>query len=568
MRNCRIQIVKQLFWPMLVLCTGLLGCTKASKAPPPNIVLIMADDADFQHWGCYGGHLPTPGIDRLAEEGMLFDRVYTTAAACTPSRYSLMTGKYPGRCQHPDFITQNPSGQPYTVAWNTPIREADTTLHEVLGAAGYFTGYVGKFHIGSLDFDLREHNTAIPDFPPGLELDSPQADRLLGQYQEVLQEQVKALTGADFASSILWENSEELPVPALRHHHLEWILQGGLRFLETARGQGQPFFLHFNTTALHGPNHYADLKEAAHFSPEGRLDTANIPMPERAAYFRQLDSLGVEHGAEVPDHVNHYNAGILYLDAQIQALLEALDAKGMTEQTVVILTADHNIEPGKSTVYEKGLRVPFVLRWPGQVAPGSRNNTRISFVDLLPTLASLSGQLPTPIETDGLDFSKALLGEQPEHQRPYIYAEEGYTRALSDGRWKYIAMRFPDTLIERLKKGSQTEITHLGKPIHAFGYIAQAYHPGYFAADQLYDLAADPYEQNNLADNPAYTDTLRHMQAALQARVNTFGYPFDLGDTAFVQLPAYQAAAAAVRKRGPGFIPWWNRALDYPPAQH
>lgn len=563
--SCRTEIVEQLLW-LLVLCTGLFGCTKAS--PPPNIVLIMADDVDFQHWGCYGGDLPTPGIDRLAEEGMLFDRVYTTAAACTPSRYSVMTGKYPGRCQHPDFITQNPSGQPYTVAWNTPIREADTTLHEVLGAAGYFTGYVGKFHIGSLDFDLREHNAAIPDFPPGLELDSPQADRLLGQYQEVLQEQVKALTGADFASSILWENSEELPVPALRHHHLEWILQGGLRFLEAARGQGQPFFLHFNTTALHGPNHYVDLKEAAHFSPEGRLDTANIPMPERAAYFRQLDSLGVEHGAEVPDHVNHYNAGILYLDAQIQVLLEALDAKGMTEQTVVILTADHNIEPGKSTVYEKGLRVPFVLRWPGQVTPGSRNDLRMSFVDLLPTLAGLSGRSTTGVATDGLDFSKALSGEQPELQHPYIYAEEGYTRALSDGRWKYIAMRFPDTLIGRLQSGAQTEITHLGEPIHAFGYIAQAYYPGYFAADQLYDLAADPYEQNNLAHDPVYTDTLRQMQAALQARVNTFGYPFDLADTAFVQLPAYQAAAAAVRKRGPGFIPWWNRTLDFPPVKH
>lgn len=551
-----------------LLISTFMCCSSAPEVQsPPNIVLIMADDVDYTNFSCYGGSIPTPAIDQLALEGVRFQNVHATASACTPSRFSVMTGLYPGRCQHPDFLEEQPLDQPYTIAWNTPVAEANTTLHEVLRPA-YFTGYVGKFHIGSLDGDTPEFNPEIPVIPEGMDLNSDQSDNLLGRYQRALQAQVRTLTGADFAGAVLWENSEELPHPGIRHHHLEWILNGGLEFLDQAAQQQKPFFLHFNTTALHGPNHYDDLKVDARFSPEGRLDLAGHPMPARSTYFHQLDKLGLDHGEGVPGHINHYNIGTLYLDAQIEALLTALDERGLSENTLVILTADHNLEPGKSTVYEKGLKVPFLLRWPGQVEAGSINEDLISFVDLLPTLSGIAQITENQPKTDGVDWSGALFKGATPPERAYLYAEEGYTRAVTDERWKYIAMRFPDTLIAQLKSGEQTGVTHLGQPIHAFGYIAQEYHPGYFHADQLYDLKADPYEQQNLAGHPACQDTLARLKAALAEQTATFDHNFPIQDTSFTHLPAYQAAAAAVKTRGPGFIPWWNRELEYPPVQH
>ncbi|MEQ8704958.1 MAG: sulfatase-like hydrolase/transferase [Phaeodactylibacter sp.] len=564
----------RLYHTWLIITSGLLltfsfvGCTAEPEVQsPPNIVLIMADDVDFTNFSCYGGSIPTPGIDQLAAEGMRFQNVHTTASACTPSRFSVITGLYPGRCQDPDFLEGQPLDQPYTITWNTPITPANTTLHEVL-QPDYFTGYVGKFHIGGLHEDTPEANPDIPLIPETLDLNTEEADRLLMQYQKVLQEQVRALTGADYAASILWENSEELPHPGIRHHHLEWMLNGGLEFLEATSRQEQPFFLHFNTTALHGPNHYEDLKRDARFSPEGRLDLSNHPMPERSSYFQQLETLGLPHGAGVPDHINHYNIGTLYLDAQIKALLQVLEGKGLKDNTLIILTADHNLEPGKSTVYEKGLRVPFLVRWPGKVEAGTTNDDLISFVDLLPTLAGIAKTDNNLPRTDGVDWSGALFEGKASPKRTHLYFEEGYTRAVTDGRWKYIAMRFPDTLIAQLESGVQTGITHLGQPIHAFGYIAQEYHPGYFHADQLYDLEADPYEQRNLASLPTYADTLASLRAVLAEHAATFDHAFPIQDTSYAKRPAYQAAAAAVKARGSGFIPWWKRELEYPPVKH
>jgi arylsulfatase A-like enzyme len=358
----------RLYQTWLIITSGTLWIstfTCCSSAPevqsPPNIVLIMADDVDYTNFSCYGGRVPTPAIDRLAAEGMRFQEVHTTASACTPSRFSVMTGLYPGRSQHPDFLEGQPLSQPYAITWNTPVTESNTTIHEALKPA-YFTGYVGKFHIGSLKWDTPESNPAIPNIPEG-------------------------------------------------------------------------------------------------------LDLSNHLMPDRSTYFQQLEELGIAHGEGVPDHINHYNIGTLYLDAQIEALLRALEDRGLAENTLVILTADHNLEPGKSTVYEKGLKVPFLLRWPGQVEAGSINDDLISFVDLLPTLSGVAQITENQPKTDGVDWSGALFRGATPPERAYLYPEEGYTRAVTDGRWKYIAMRFPDTLINQLKNGNQKGITHLGQPI-------------------------------------------------------------------------------------------------------
>ena len=132
----------------LALCafagmTALTGCRLASqeqKTGEPNILLIMADDVAPEHFSCYGGKIPTPNIDRLAAEGMIFQHAYAASAACTPSRYSIITGQYASRCQSHSFTDSIPAGEPDKIAWNTPITNRNYTLGKMLGSRGYYTG--------------------------------------------------------------------------------------------------------------------------------------------------------------------------------------------------------------------------------------------------------------------------------------------------------------------------------------------------------------------------------------------------------------------------------------------
>ncbi len=554
----------------IALTSGMFSsCTNKQK---PNIVLIMTDDVGFEHWSCYdgfknwsnyGGSVPTPNIDKLAKQGMMFTNAYAVSAACTPSRYSIMTGQFPGRSEHDEFTSENPKSSPYNIKWNTHITENNLTLHKVLSKGGYYTGFVGKFHIGGLEFDKSEKHGFVK-IQEDIDPDSNEADRLLSNYQKLISKEIQRLTGADFVGSALWENSEELPVKAVRKHNLEWITKGGVEFLESIP-KDKPFFLNFNTTTLHGPHLYENVFEDARFTPEGRMKDPFKYHPSRKTILKRLDSLNIKHGEKVEDHINHYNAGILYMDDQIGALMKKLEDLNLTDNTIVILTADHNTEPAKSTVYNKGVHVPFLLKWPEKVKSGSTCSDLISFVDFLPTFAEIGNvKLENDAQIDGFSFAP-ILKSKKNISRKFLYFEEGYTRAVSNGDFKLISMRFPKNVINDLITGKHDVITHLGSEVFAHAYISQEYYPGYFDADQLYDLKNDPYEQLNLANNPKYSEQFNLLQEELQKYLNKFDYPFDLSDTDYATLPEYIKATQKVKSRGSDFIWWWNRKLDYPP---
>jgi hypothetical protein len=147
-----------------------------------------------------------------------------------------------------------------------------------------------------------------------------------------------------------------------------------------------------------------------------------------------------------------------------------------------------------------------------------------------------------------------------------VYLEEGYARALRSRNYKYIATRYPASLQEKVSTGKQQGITHMGPGIHAFSYITMEYFPGYFDADQLYDVQKDPYEQHNLAGDPAHATQLEQLKNSLGTILEGFSHPFDLSDTLFFGSREYREAAGVSRSRGTDFIPWWNRKLDYPPS--
>ncbi len=549
----------------------------------PNILLIMADDIAPHNFNCYNGKLsiqgidkvakelygqpaPTPNIDEVANNGMVFTNAYAVSSVCTPSRYSILTGQYPGRSLHKDFIDDCPIDKPYNIAFNTLLTNENVTIHELLKNAGYYTGFVGKFHVGTLDFDSYDANKNIPDIDPDMDPAAPEADQLLKRYQQVLSKEVQRLTGADFVANVQWENPEAIPIKAVAKHHLEWLTQGAVDFFDTIPGD-KPFFLHINTTALHGPNHSDNLKCDAHFSPGGRMDDSFRYHPTRASVFDRLTSMGLDTGKNVEDHIRHYQAGVVYFDDQVGAIMRKLKETGRADNTLVIISADHNTEPGKSTVYNKGVRVPFIAQWLNDIPAGSVCGQQVQLLDFLPTFTELANtEIPKNVKIDGISIVPAFRNEALE--RDYLYFEIGYTRAISNGNYKYIAMRFPRDFVSELKSGKRQYVTHYQSPTHAHPYIAMLCHPGYFAADQLYDLENDPYEQNNLAYHPDYYSVLKKMKNKLAQYTNSFRHPYSLEDTSFMVLPEYKNAAENTRERGTSFIDWWHRELNYPPGKN
>jgi arylsulfatase A-like enzyme len=535
-------------------CTGREASERRSERP--NIVLIVADDLDPHHLGAYGGDLPTPHLDRLAASGLRFQRAYAPSSACTPSRYALLTGQYPGRTEHPQFLEENPTDERARITWNTPLTAQNVPLHEMLSSAGYFTAFAGKYHVGA-----KGAAPALRGLEAGADPMAPEAQRPLQAYQQRLQAAVRAQTGADAAASVLWANYPDTPLNAAgRAHNIEWMTNGAIDLLDRAAARDEPFFLSLATTALHGPNLAATLDANPHRTPAGRLDEPYRHHPPRDSVRARLVQQGIT--------VEHYSAGMALLDDQVGALMDRLRALGVAENTVVVFTADHGTEPGKATVYEQGVRVPMIVCWPRHGVQGTSDRLA-QLTDLWPTFADLAGASPDPERRrDGRSLAPLLRG-QPDgvSDRSYAYFEMGYARGVTDGIHKYVALRYPAALLEAMQSGARRQAPNqMAMPGQVHSRIAMTYYPHYFDADQLYDLRRDPYEQRNLAGRPAAQDTLRRMRSALREVLATFRHPYPLDTPPFQASDQFARLAQRARQEAnPEAIPWWPGDLEWPP---
>jgi arylsulfatase A-like enzyme len=427
---------------------------------------------------------------------------------------------------------------------------------------------VGKFHIGPLHFDDPESNDEIPAIDPNMDLDSEMADSILGIYQSVISSKVRDITGADYAASIQWENPEQIPVKQLRHHNLEWQTQGVADFFANRENE-KPFFLHLNSTALHGPSLDLTLEQDPKYTPGGRIDNPYKYHPPRETIYDRLDSMGIDMSESVPDYIRHYNAGIPYLDDQVGAVIQILRENNALENTLIILTADHGIEPGKSVNYNIGVRVPFIAKWDKQIKPESVSDQIVQFTDFMPTFAELASvDIEENHIVDGMSFVPALH-DQPMPDRK-AYFEMGYLRGIMDDYYKYISLRYPQQDLELIQKGTDRMVSHfgIGEGQQAFAVIAMEYHPGYFDADQLYDMKNDYYEQNNLAKINEYSDTLQLYKNELKKVLESFTHPYPIDNNEFTHWDKYWELANEARKVGTSTIYWWERDLDYPPQDN
>jgi len=487
----------------------------------PNVLFIITDDQPRSSFGFLGGQALTPNIDRLASEGVYFERGYVASAVCTPSRFCCLTGKYASRCRDRSFLRNvTPEGQT-RVLWNTNVGPDRPSLPQVLREAGYVTGIVGKCH----GISSRGYQQVPADSDPA----DPDVAEILRQNQERLAEDVKQC-GFDYAASLYVGNLPSNPCAALRQHNMEWITKGALDFVEQSKDR--PFYLYFSTTLLHGPSPLKSLQSDPRITEAGLLDAPLQVQPSRESVLERAKAAGIKQRL----------AAATWLDDGVGAVLDKLDELGLAEDTLVFYFNDHGVEGGKGSCYEHGVRTPTIIRWRGSIEPGHCDQT-VQNIDFAPTILDACGiGPPADMHIDGRSLLPLLTGRSVKW-RDSLYFELGYTRAVSDGRWKYIAFRIPPSghvpLEERLQEQRQyverarqrgmpdrilqedpeARITHLGGTPGGDdtdrwqGLRVHAEH--YYDPDQLYDLQNDPDEQNNLAGDLAHAAKLAEMRALL-----------------------------------------------------
>jgi arylsulfatase A-like enzyme len=490
-------MVRRVYLVLFLAFSGLLP--DGVEAGPPNIVIIYADDLGFGDVSCNGARAGlTPNVDRLAREGLNFSDAHTTSATCTPSRYALLTGEYPWRKRGTGVLP----GDAKLI-----VDLGKTTLAGVLKGAGYRTAVVGKWHLG-LGLDSLDWNGEIKPGP--LEVG----------FDECF---IMAATG------------DRVPCVYLKDHKVVGLdpadpieVRYGQPIEGQPTGKGNPGLLRVHPSHGHdmaivdGISRIGHMKggKSALWKDETMADTftreavAFIKRQEAGPFFLYFATHDV-HVPRVPHprFVGKSGMGprgdaIVEFDWSVGEVLRALDGNGLAENTLVVLTSDNGpvvddgyrdeaadklgdhkpagpYRGGKYSKFEGGTRVPFVVRWPGRVKPGT-SKALFSQVDFLASFAALAG-VPdrAAAAPDSHNRLPALLGEDPIGRETLIEQASGL--AVRRGKWKFI----PASNGARMSVPTNTELGNDPSP-------------------QLYDLDADPGEVRNVAgDHPEILDQLR-----------------------------------------------------------
>ena len=470
---------------LALAAAAMLALAKPAEAAKPNIIFIMADDLGFAELGSYGQKkIKTPNLDRLARQGMRFTRNYSGNAVCAPSRCVLMTGKHPGHA----FVRNNgevkPEGQ-------RPIPAAEQTIAELLRGHGYGTGAFGKWGLG---FPGSEGDPIHQGF-----------DRFFGYNCQ--------RHAHSYYPNYLWSNLKRVPLnnhpPVPGHASLangtdpadprsydifkgqdyapDRINEQALAFLR--KNRDKPFFLYYPTLIPHVALHVPDEELEPYLAQ--KWDDPPFTRANGYGYTPHFTPRAA------------YAAMITRMDRYIGRVLDLVTELGLAENTIVVFTSDNgtthlkaevdydffeSVKPLrglKGSLYEGGVRVPLIVRWPGKIKAGSTSDVVTGFEDWMPTLLDLIGEkASTPADIDGISIANTLLGKK-QRPRKFLYREfSGYggQQAVWAGRWKALRQNI-------LRKNNKTPLKI-----------------------QLYDLEADISESSDVAaNNPKVVTRLRKL---------------------------------------------------------
>ncbi|WP_227021425.1 sulfatase-like hydrolase/transferase [Oceaniferula marina] len=433
----------------------VLVSAQGDDARKPNLIIIFTDDQGYQDLGCFGSpDIKTPRIDQMAKEGMMLTDFYAQTV-CGPSRAALMTGCYPFRNARRD------KGE----VPHPKLALAEITMAEVLKSAGYATGMVGKWDLAGhsqtkFDMNLRPGKQGFDEsfWTPGSN----------DAFVNLLRDDQLIERKADLSTLTRRYTNE------------------AIQFID--RHKEGPFFLYL-----------------AHTMPHTKLAVST--------QFKGKSKAGL------------YGDVIEEIDHHVGRVLDHVKKSGLDENTYVVFTSDNgpwwvkkdhggHAEPlrgEKCTTYEGGLRVPCVIRAPGNIKPGRQSSQLAATIDLLPTFAALAGaEVPTDRVIDGVDMSAFLHGEAKEKDRSFFFYQHKFLRAVRVGKWK---LHVPHTQSHRQGLGKKWRV-HMRPENRPF--IEEV---------TLYDLESDVAESKNVAsDHPEVVARLMKRIAHMRKDLGDGGY--------------------------------------------
>lgn len=392
-----------------------------AAAKPPNVILIVSDDQGYPDLGCIGSKpVLTPNLDRLAAEGVRATNFYVSWPACTPSRGSILTGRYPQRNGLYDMVRNDmvnyghrytPEEYALSPEMTLGLDPREQTIGDTLTRSGYRCGVVGKWDMG-------------------------QAKRYLP-----LQRGFQFFYGHG-NNGIDYYTHERYGVPSLFRgnartqedkgtYATELFEREALRFMMDAREHvPDPFFLYLPFNAPHGASSYAAAEG------EGK---EGVQAPEKyVALYRDK--------AKTEKLARYYGA-VTRMDEAIGAILKRLEILGVQQDTLVIFLSDNGgsgnggnapLKGSKSTMWEGGLRVPFIARWPGHLPAGKITDEFLTSLELFPTICAATGARPPDgVKLDGFDMLPVLRGESKSPRKEMFWQRRG-DKAARVGKWKWI----------------------------------------------------------------------------------------------------------------------------------
>jgi arylsulfatase len=431
----------------LVFLAALLVPSFTAGADRPNVIFFLADDLGWGDLGCYGQtKIRTPSIDKLSSEGMRFTTAYAGNAVCAPSRCCLMTGKHPGHA----FVRDNRQWKA-DVQWSGQIPlPADTvTLPKLFKAAGYATGAMGKWGLGSPENGGDPAKQGI--------------DYFFGYYCQA--------HAHNHYPQYVWRNGEKVMLEGNdgtatgKQYTQDLFETEALKFVREHKDK--PFFLYLPFTVPH----------LALQVPADSLAEYTDKFPETPYRGKQYQPHDTPRAA--------YAAMITRMDRSIGRVMNLLKELKLDDNTLVLFSSDNgaidayagtdakffgsldHFRGMKGDLYDGGIRIPLIFRWPGHIKAGTSTDLPVAFWDLMPTLCDAVG-LEAPVGIDGISFASILFGRGEQKRHEFFYWEfpsYGGQQAVRAGKWKGVR--------RNLNKGPSTI--------------------------ELYDLEADPSEKSNLA---------------------------------------------------------------------
>jgi len=486
-------LVKNVLLICFLMLHGSVAFSQAGNRKPMNIIFILADDHRYDAMGFMNKikGLQTPGMDRLAKEGVHIKNAFVSTALCSPSRASILTGQY----AHTHTVVDNEAALPSNLVF----------FPSYLQKSGYQTAFVGKWHMGNTDDQPQpgfDHWISFQGqgvyYNPTFNVDGKRIKQEGGYITDLL---------TDYALEWLNKTNKSKPFFLYLSHkgvHAE--------FYPAKRHEGK----YADVPVVCPPSMYLTATDSSKTygivtTPETKVNTRDIPNWVRAQRYSWHGVDYMYHGTiKFDDFYRRYLETLQAVDESIERIINWVVSQGMKDNTMIVYMGDNGFSFGehglidKRHAYEESMRVPLLVWAPGMVKPNSVMEQIIMNVDLAPTFLDLAG-IAKPKQMQGFSFAEILGGKNVTWQRDKVFYEY---------YWEAAFPQTPTTFAIRTER---------------YKYI---YYNGIWDINELYDLQADPYEMNNLIRDPAY------QQTGMKLRTELFNW---LGQTGGLQIPLKKA---------------------------